>query len=87
MVVRDGHRGRGVGSSLVEACIDWSRAHAAHKVALSVWPHNERALRLYRRYGCTTNQITQARKPLSFSRLMSATARARPIVARLPLSR
>lgn len=51
MMVRDGHRGRGVGSSLLGACIDWSRDHAVHKVALSVWPHNERALRFYRRYG------------------------------------
>ena len=51
MMVRDSHRGRGVGSSLLEACIDWSRAHAAHKVTLSVWPHNEPALRLYTRYG------------------------------------
>ena len=33
------------------------------------------------------SQMTQAGKPLSRTRLMSATARARPIVARLPLSR
>lgn len=51
MMVRDGHRGQGVGARLLEACIDWSRAHHAHKVALSVWPHNERALRLYRSHG------------------------------------
>jgi putative acetyltransferase len=51
MMVRDSHRGRGVGSSLLEACIDWSRAHDAHKVTLSVWQHNERALRLYRNHG------------------------------------
>jgi putative acetyltransferase len=31
--------------------MDWSRAHGAHKVTLSVWPHNERALRLYMSHG------------------------------------
>jgi putative acetyltransferase len=51
MMVRDGHRGRGVGSSLLEACVDWSRAHGAHKITLSVWPHNERALQLYANHG------------------------------------
>src|SRR5919197_572453 len=34
----------------------------------------------------TTSQVTHAMKPLSFSPLMSATAAARPMVARLPLS-
>lgn len=51
MMVRDGNRGQGHGSRLVEGCIDWSRAHGAHKVTLSVWPHNERALRLYANHG------------------------------------
>src|SRR5205085_8472682 len=35
----------------------------------------------------TTSQVTQAMNPLSFTPLTSATAAARPIVARLPLSR
>ena len=34
----------------------------------------------------TSSQVSQARKPLSRRPLMSATAAARPIVARLPLS-
>ena len=51
MMVRESHRGRGVGSRLLEACIDWSRAHGAHKITLTVWPHNEPALRLYERHG------------------------------------
>ena len=54
MMVRADHRGEGVGSRLVEACIDWSRAHGANKVTLSVWPHNEPALRLYRSHGFVT---------------------------------
>lgn len=51
MMVRDGKRGQGVGARLLDACVDWSRSHLAHKVTLSVWPHNERALRLYQSHG------------------------------------
>jgi len=51
MAVRDGHRGEGVGSALLDACIDWSRDHHAHKVTLSVFPHNERAIALYEKFG------------------------------------
>jgi ribosomal protein S18 acetylase RimI-like enzyme len=51
MMVRDGYRGRGIGSSLMEACLDWCRNAGAHKVILSVWPHNEAGLALYRKYG------------------------------------
>ena len=44
-------RGRGVGRALLDACITWSKAIGAHKVALEAWPHNEAALRLYRAAG------------------------------------
>jgi putative acetyltransferase len=51
MMVADGWRGRGVGSALMEAAIAWARTSTAHKVALSVWPHNEAARALYRKFG------------------------------------
>jgi RimJ/RimL family protein N-acetyltransferase len=51
MLVSDGHRGQGVGSALMEACLDWCRDSGAHKVTLSVFPHNGAALALYRKYG------------------------------------
>ncbi len=54
MMVRDGYRGRGIGSALMEACIDWSRNNRAHKVTLTVWPHNAAGLALYRKFGFTT---------------------------------
>ncbi len=57
MMVRDSYRGRGVGTSLLVACIEWSRAHGAHKVTLSVWPHNERAIGLYERHGFVTEGL------------------------------
>lgn len=45
------HRGRGAGSALVEACIKWAEQQGAHKITLQVWPHNEPARALYRKYG------------------------------------
>jgi RimJ/RimL family protein N-acetyltransferase len=45
------HRGRGVGSALLEACISWARSAGAHKITLEVWPHNEPAIALYRKSG------------------------------------
>jgi RimJ/RimL family protein N-acetyltransferase len=50
MVVTD-VRGRGVGSALLAAAIDWARQAGAHKVALQVWPHNESAIALYQKFG------------------------------------
>jgi RimJ/RimL family protein N-acetyltransferase len=50
MVARD-RRGRGVGSALVAAAIEWGREHGLHKLTLSVFPHNEAAIRLYRKFG------------------------------------
>lgn len=44
-------RGRGVGSALMEAAIDWAREQGLHKLSLGVWPHNAAAIALYRKYG------------------------------------
>ncbi|MDQ3994505.1 MAG: GNAT family N-acetyltransferase, partial [Actinomycetota bacterium] len=49
LVARD-WRGRGVGSALVAASIDWAREHGLHKLSLSVFPHNEAAIALYRKF-------------------------------------
>ena len=50
MVARD-WRGRGAGSALVAAAIEWGRENGLHKLTLSVFPHNEAAIRLYRKFG------------------------------------
>ncbi len=51
MMVDAEWRGRGIGSALMKACIDWAAGHGAHKVMLEVWPHNTTAQALYRKFG------------------------------------
>ncbi len=51
MFVAAAWRGRGVGSTLVDAAIAVARAAGAHKVALQVWPNNGPALSLYAKFG------------------------------------
>lgn len=51
MLVAAEWRGRGVGTALLRAALDWARQAGAHKVALQVWPHNAAALGLYRNFG------------------------------------
>ena len=50
MVARD-WRGRGVGSALMQTAIDWAREQGLHKLCLDVWPHNESAIALYKKFG------------------------------------
>lgn len=51
MMVRAGYRGKGIGSALMAACLDWSRAAGAYKVTLQTWPHNGAAIALYEKFG------------------------------------
>jgi putative acetyltransferase len=51
MAVESGWRGRGVGAALMAEVIRWARAVGVEKLALAVFPDNEAALALYRRFG------------------------------------
>jgi RimJ/RimL family protein N-acetyltransferase len=51
MALLDGYRGRGLGTRLVEKGVAWAQGAGAHKLSLQVWPHNERAIGLYRKMG------------------------------------
>ena len=51
MAVAKNWRGRGVGTALMQACVNWAREQKIHKLALQVWPHNDAALRLYENFG------------------------------------
>lgn len=54
MLVAADCRGRGVGSALMAAGLDWARSAGAHKVTLTVFPHNHAALALYAKFGFRT---------------------------------
>jgi RimJ/RimL family protein N-acetyltransferase len=51
MAVAREWRGRGVGSALLGAAIDWARERGLHKLSLSVFVHNTAAIALYRKFG------------------------------------
>jgi [ribosomal protein S18]-alanine N-acetyltransferase len=51
MLVDRAWRGRGIGSALVQAAIDWSRGRGLHKLCLEVFAHNTGAIALYRKSG------------------------------------
>jgi RimJ/RimL family protein N-acetyltransferase len=51
MLILAGWRGRGLGTRLLDAAIEWATMNRAHKVSLEVWPHNSAAIELYRRAG------------------------------------
>jgi RimJ/RimL family protein N-acetyltransferase len=48
MGIVDGFRGQGIGSALMEALIAWA---GDRTMFLRVFPHNERAIGLYRKFG------------------------------------
>lgn len=50
MMVAADWRGRGVGTALVAAAIGWARTRGLHKLTLSVFPHNDAAIALYRKF-------------------------------------
>lgn len=51
MAVAPEWRGRGVGSALLADAIRWARQFGVEKLALSVYPDNEAAIALYRKFG------------------------------------
>ena len=51
MFVDRGWRGRGVGSALIHATIDWAHDQGLHKLCLEVFAHNAAAIGLYGKSG------------------------------------
>jgi len=49
--VADGWRDVGIGSALVAASLSWAREHGLAKVALGVFPDNDRAIAVYEHAG------------------------------------
>jgi RimJ/RimL family protein N-acetyltransferase len=51
MTVARGWRGRGVGSALMAAAVEWARERGLHKLSLGVFAHNAAGIALYRKFG------------------------------------
>lgn len=49
--VRQAYAGQGLGACLFAALEEWARAHAIHRLELTVMTHNERAIALYGKCG------------------------------------
>ncbi len=45
------YRGRGIGEALLRSALEWARAVGIRKMTLGVFATNERAIRLYRKFG------------------------------------
>ena len=58
IAVREGYRGVGVGSMLLEAALDWGKEHGAHYARLNVLAHNDAAARFYAKRGFIPAQVT-----------------------------
>ena len=51
IVVDARNRGRGIGASLMNAAVEWSRTHGARRLELDSAHHRKEALRFYERNG------------------------------------
>jgi ribosomal protein S18 acetylase RimI-like enzyme len=51
MAVARPWRGRRIGSALLAAAIEKARSEGLHKLSLEVFPHNDAAIGLYRKFG------------------------------------
>jgi len=51
VVVEEGHRGKGIGTRLLEGATEWARNRGLSSIQLTVWSQNTEAIRLYRRLG------------------------------------
>ena len=51
MLVDEAERGKGIGRELMERVFAWARARGIAEISLLVFPHNQRAMRLYQSSG------------------------------------
>ena len=51
VVVRETHRGRGIGTALIEVAHEWTLERGADEIELNVWEFNREAIALYKRLG------------------------------------
>ena len=51
MFVVASHRGRRIGTELMRGAMRWAGEHGIERIELTVYPHNDRAIALYRTFG------------------------------------
>jgi RimJ/RimL family protein N-acetyltransferase len=61
LMVVAGARKRGIGTALMEEAIKWARRAGVVKLELTVFPHNEPAIALYRKLGFTDEGLRRRR--------------------------
>lgn len=57
--VANGYRGRGIGTALIEALVDWAPAHGITRIEVESWSSNPGATRLYERLGFADEGIAR----------------------------
>ncbi len=65
VIVRDEHRGGGLGRSLVEHVLGWARDQGMARATLLADRDNQAALDFYRKLGFASSHMTVLRKPLA----------------------
>lgn len=75
LIVQPDQQGKGLGTRLLRAAIDWARKEGLMRITLLTDTDNSHARRLYIRHGFNVS----AMQPLRLQLGRSATARARPI--------
>lgn len=51
MLVKETHRGRGIGTLLLRAALNWAAQNGVTRLQLGVFPHNAAAIHLYKKMG------------------------------------
>lgn len=57
LVVREGARGRGVGSALIQSVVSRAQAAGCVEISVSTMPDNARAIAFYRQHGFTDEAV------------------------------
>jgi len=77
LVVRPDHRGRGLGTRLLRAAVDWARKEGLMRITLLTDADNARARRLYLRHGF----VASAMQPLRLNPAREASPRTLALLA------
>lgn len=66
MSVGERHRRLGIGAALIGAATEWARQFQVEKLSLNVFPHNDRALALYKKMGFEQEGLRKRQAKFSY---------------------